>query len=140
MAKFAWLLPLVLMAAGCGKTPSQKLATLSEEFVYTSLAFSPSAATAAGLHRYQKQNLDDMLDDFGEQNLYRQRTFFEKFRDRLSDLRPADLTAEDRADLTILQDQIALNLLELNEIHIHQHTPQMYVETLGNALFAPYVL
>jgi len=140
MAKFAWLLPLVLFAAGCGKNPSQKLAALSEEFVYTSLAFSPSAATATGLHQYQKQNLDEMLDDFGEQNLYRQRTFLEKFRDRLADLRPADLTAEDRADLTILQDQIALNLLELNEIHIHQHTPQLYVETLGNALFAPYVL
>jgi len=140
MAKLAWLIPVVLFAAGCGKNPSQKLAALSEEFVYTSLAFSPSAATAAGLHQYQKQNLDEMLDDFGEQNLYRQRTFLEKFRDRLGDLRPADLTAEDRADLTILQDQIALNLLDLNEIHINQHTPQMYVETLGNALFAPYVL
>src|ERR1039457_2978248 len=140
MAKFAWLLPLVLFAVGCGKTPTEKLTALSEEFVYGSLAYSPSAATAAGLHQYQKQNLDEMLDDFGEQNLDRQRTFFEKFRARLGEIPAGDLTAEDRADLTILQDQIALTLLDLTEVHSHQHAPQLYVETLGNALFAPYVL
>ena len=140
MAKFAWWLSLVLFAVGCGKTPSQKLTALSEEFVYGSLAYSPSAATAAGLHQYQKQNLDEMLDDFGEQNLDRQRTFFEKFRARLGEIQTGDLTPEDRADLTIMQDQIALTLLDLTEIHSHQHAPQLYVETLGNALFAPYVL
>src|ERR1022692_769504 len=140
MAKFACLLPLVLFAVGCGKSPSQKLTALSEEFVYGSLAFSPSTATATGLHQYQKQNLDEMLDDFGEQSLYRQRTFYEKFRDRVGEIPTGALSAEDRADLTILQDQIALTLFDLTEIHSHQHTPQMYVETLGNALFAPYVL
>ena len=140
MAKFACLLPLVLFAVGCGKSPSQKLTALSEEFVYGSLAFSPSTATATGLHQYQKQNLDELLDDFGEQSLYRQRTFYEKFRDRLGEIPTGALSAEDRADLTILQDQIALTLFDLAEIHIHQHTPQMYVETLGNALFAPFVL
>src|ERR1019366_286705 len=140
MAKFATLFSVILFAVGCGKSPSQKLTTLSEEFVYSSLAFSPSSATSAGLHQYQKQNLDEMLDDLSEQNLARQRTFYENFRDRLADLNTAGLTPEDRADLTILQDQIALNLLDLTEIHSHQHSPQLYVETLGNALFAPYVL
>ena len=140
MAKSVALLTLALFAAGCGKTPSQKLSALSEEFVYGALAFSPSAATAAGLHQYQKQNLDEMLDDFGAQSLARQRTFYEKFGDRLADLKTGELTPEDRADLTILQDQIALNLLDLTEIHSHLHNPQLYVETLGNALFAPYVL
>ena len=140
MAKSAWLLSLVLFAVGCGKTPAQKLTALSEEFVYGSLAFSPSAATAAGLHQYQKQNFDEMLDDFGAQSLAKQRTFYEKFGDRLDDLKTGELTPEDRADLTILQDQIALNLLDLTEIHSHLHSPQLYVETLGNALFAPYVL
>ncbi len=140
MAKLHALLPLALFAVGCGKTPSQKLTTLSEEFVYGSLSFSPSAATAAGLHQYQKQNLDEMLDDFSPKSLAAQRTFYEKFKGRLSDLKPADLTPEDRADLTILQDQIALNLLDFTEIHTPFHNPQMYVETLGNALFAPYVL
>ena len=74
------------------------------------------------------------------QSLARQRTFYEKFRDRLADLKTGELTPEDRADLTILQDQIALNLLDFTEIHSHLHSPQLYVETLGNALFAPFVL
>src|SRR5665811_1185010 len=129
MAKSARLLSLVLFAVGCGKTPAQKLTALSEEFVYGSLAFSPSAATAAGLHQYQKQNFDEMLDDFGAQSLAKQRTFHEKFGARLADLKTGELTPEDRADLTILQDQIALNLLDLTEIHSHLHSPQLYVET-----------
>src|ERR1039457_5552048 len=140
MAKLAWLFPLVLFAVGCGKSPSQKLTALSEEYVYGSLAFSPSAATAAGLHRYNDQNLDEMLDDFGAQSLAKQRTFYEKFRDRAADLKTGELTPEDRADLAILQDQIALNLLDFTDIQSHLHSPQLYVETLGNALFAPYVL
>jgi uncharacterized protein (DUF885 family) len=140
MAKLAALLSLVLFAVACGKTPSEKLTALSEEFVYSSLAFSPSTATATGLHKYQEQNLDEMLDDLSPQALAKQRTFYEKFGDRLASLKTAGLTPEDRADLTILQDQIALNLLDLTEIHSSQHSPQMYVETLGNALFAPFVL
>ncbi len=140
MAKHAALLCLVLFAVGCGRTSSEKLTALSEEFVYGSLAFSPSAATAAGLHQYDKQNLDEMLDDFSPQSLARQRNFYQRFRDRLAELKTAELTPEDRADLTILQDQAALNLLESNEIHSDMHNPQMYVEILGNALFAPYVL
>ena len=140
MAKLPVLFALALFAVGCGKTPTQKLTTLSEEFVYGSLAFSPSAATAAGLHQYQKQNLNEMLDDFSPKSLAAQHAFYENFKGRLADLKPTGLTPEDRADLTILQDQIALNLLDFNEIHTPFHNPQMYVETLGNALFAPYVL
>src|SRR5262245_29686373 len=111
------LLPLVLFAVGCGKHPSEKLTALSEEFVYSSMAFSPSAATSAGLHQYQKQNLDEMLDDFSPGSLARQRAFYEKFGNRLGDLKTEELSPENRADLTILQDQIALNLLDLTEIH-----------------------
>src|ERR1035437_8424286 len=120
MAKFAALFSVILFAVGCGKSPSQKLTTLSEEFVYSSLAFSPSSATSAGLHQYQKQNLDEMLDDLSEQNLARQRAFYENFCDRLAYLITAGVTPEDRADLTILLDQIALNLLDLTEINSHQ--------------------
>ena len=99
------LLSLILFAVGCGKSPSEKLTALSEEFVYNSLAFSPSSATAAGLHEYQKLKLDEMLDDFSESSRARQRTFYEKFREQLSQLNTSELTPEDRADLTILQDQ-----------------------------------
>jgi uncharacterized protein (DUF885 family) len=140
MAKCAALLLFLLLSAGCGKNPSEKIAGISEEFVLGSLAFSPSSATATGLHEYQGQKLDEMLDDNSPQNLARQTRFYEKIKERLGELKQDQLTSEDRADLTVMQDQIALNLLDLNEIHTWQHSPQSYVETLGNALFAPFVL
>ncbi|MEO8594703.1 MAG: DUF885 domain-containing protein [Candidatus Solibacter sp.] len=140
MAKFAALLPLLLFAVSCGKSPSEKLTALSEEFVYNSLAFSPSAAMSAGYHQHEKLNLDEMLDDFSEASRARQRTFYEKFRDKLGQLKTAELSPADRADLSILENGNELNLLDLTELHSHLHNPTLYVETLGNALFTPFVL
>src|SRR6266540_582848 len=110
MAKRAAFLPLLLFAAGCGKDSSKQLATLSEEFVYGSLAFSPSAAMGAGLHEYQGQKLDEMLDDTSPGALAKQRRFYEKFRDDLAALNSEKLAPEERADLLIMQDQISLSL------------------------------
>jgi uncharacterized protein (DUF885 family) len=140
MAKRVVLLLLLLFAAGCSKDPSKELARLSEEFVYGSLAFSPSTATAVGLHEYQGHKLDEELDDNSPAALERQRRFWEKYRDQLSALRTDRFTPDERADLLILQDQINLTLLDLNEIHTHLHSPQNYVEQLGTALFNPFVL
>ena len=140
MAKRLALLPLLLVAAGCGKDPSKQLAAITQEFVYGTLVFSPSSATAAGLHEYQGQKLDEMLDDISPAALDRQRRFYEKFRERLGGLKSDPLSLEERADLQMVQDQVALALLDFNEIHTPQHNPQSYVETLGNALFSPYVL
>src|SRR6266496_589083 len=135
----AALLPL-LIAAGCRKDASGDFARMSDEFVRTSLSFSPAQATSVGLHEYQKQNLDEMLDDLTPSSLERQRRFYLDFQDRLERLRPDRLTAEDQADLAILRDQVQLSLLELNDIQSPIHNPTIYIETLGNALFSPYVL
>ena len=140
MAKPVVIVLLALLAAGCGKNSTEQFAALSQEFVNTTLSFSPAAATGVGLHEYQNQKLDDMLDDMSDQALDRQRRFYGKFRERLSALHTDQLTPEERADLTILQDQISLALLDLNEVHSPMHAPQLYVETLGNALFNPFVL
>jgi uncharacterized protein (DUF885 family) len=130
----------MLLAAGCGRNPSDQLARLSEEFVYTTLSFSPAVATAVGLHEHQGQKLDDLLDDMSAGSLDRQRRFHERFRERLGSVNSGKFTPEDRADLSILQDQISLALLDFNEIHSPLHNPTLYVETLGNALFSPYIL
>jgi uncharacterized protein (DUF885 family) len=140
MAKFVALLFLMLAAAGCAKKPGAQFAALSEEFVYTTLSFSPSAATGAGLHKYQDRTLDGLLDDLSPSNMARQRSFYAGFRERLERLKPDQLSAEDRADRQILEDQISLALLEFDEIRNYMHNPATYVETLGNGLFAPYVL
>jgi uncharacterized protein (DUF885 family) len=140
MAKLVAFLSVILFTAGCSRNPSDQFARLSEEFVNTTLAFSPAMATSVGLHRYEGQNLDNILDDVSPENLDRQRHYYERFRERLGALNASQLTAEDQADLSILQDQISLALLDLNELHSHLHNPTLYVETLGNALFSPYVL
>src|SRR5436190_17664571 len=140
MAKCVAALLLALLSTGCGKNSSERFAALSDEFVNTTLSFSPAAEPAAGLHEYQGQKLDDVLDDVGPAALDRQRRFYERFRDRVSAFQPDGLTPEDRADLAIMQDQISLALLDFNEIHSSWHNPTTYVETLGNALFNPLVL
>jgi len=134
------LLLVVLLTVGCSRSPSDELGKLAEEFVYTSLSFSPSLATSVGLHEYNKQKLDEMLDDVSRAGLEKQRRFYAGIRDRLHKIKPESLNAEDRADLSILQDQAELALLDLNEINSNLYNPTGYVETLGNALFSPFVL
>jgi uncharacterized protein (DUF885 family) len=134
------LLLFLVLSVGCRKTPQEKLAQLTDEYVYGSLALSPAAATAAGLHSYQGTKLDDLLDDVSPAAIEKQRVFHHKYRDQLASLQTDGLSAEEKADVSILQGQIALALLDLDEIHSHSHNPQMYVEILGNALYNPFVL
>lgn len=134
------LIPAVLFLMGCSRNPNDELDKLTSEFVHTTLAFSPATATGAGLHQYQKRNLDDELDDLSPASLDKQRRYYEEFQARLGRLDARALTPEGRVDLGILNDQTALDLLDLNEIHSALHNPTVYVETLGNALFNCYVL
>ena len=75
MVKCVAVLTFAALLAGCRSNPSEKLAKLTEEFVYTTLSFSPSAATSAGLHEHQKQKLDDIRDDLSPASLDRQKKF-----------------------------------------------------------------
>jgi len=134
------LIMSTLIAAGCG-SPERNFSKLADEFVYSTLTFSPIAATAAGLHEYQGQNLDEQLDDMGPAALDHHREYYQRFRDRLqNDVKPDALPPESRADFHIIQDQVALALLDLEETQNHLHNPTMYVEMAGNALFTPLTL
>lgn len=133
-------LPLLVLLSGCAPGPGLRFARLRHEFVYTTLSFSPIAATAAGLHRYQDRNLDVMLDDVSAAGFDRQRRYYRDFQARLEkEVRRDALPPEDRADCDILHDQVALALLELDEIRNYLHNPTYYVELVGAALFTPYV-
>jgi uncharacterized protein (DUF885 family) len=129
-----------IMSIACG-SPGKDFSKLAEEFVYTTLSFSPSAATSAGLHQYQGRNLDQLLDDLSPAALDHHRAWYEDFRKRLeSEVQAGTLPPESRADHRIVEDQTALALLDLQEIQSHLHNPTMYVELVGNALFSPFVL
>jgi len=132
---------------GCSKPkPTEAFTSLAEEFVYSSLALSPAGATGVGYHVHKNAKtgaelkLDEMLDDFSAAGIDQQHRFYTGYRDRLSKIDAQQLAPEDRADYDILQDQIALNLLELDEIQNYRHNPTVYVELIGNALFSPHIL
>ncbi|MCE5309731.1 MAG: DUF885 domain-containing protein [Acidobacteriales bacterium] len=138
MLRAIWLSAAVVLLAGCGgKKPVADIQQLTQEFVYTSLRFSPVTATQAGYHQHQGVVLDELLDDFSPAAIDTQRKFYSGFRKRLDAIQPEQLTAEDRADYDILRGQCELTLLELDTIQNYRHNPTLYVESIGNALFSP---
>jgi uncharacterized protein (DUF885 family) len=114
--------------------------SLAKELVYDNLAFSPVSATAAGYHRHNGIPLDEVLDDFSEQAMSQQRGFYTGFQKSINEVDVAKLDKEQKADLAIIKDTLALQLLELNIIQSYKHNPTIYVELAGNALYTPYVL
>jgi len=129
-----------LLLFGCAAPrASEGFSRMSERFVYESLALSPVTATAVGYRQHNGSALDEALDDFSRPALQRRKAFFTGFRARLEEsVKANELSAEDRADYDILNDQLSLGLLELDTIQNFRHNPTLYVELIGNALFTPY--
>jgi uncharacterized protein (DUF885 family) len=127
---------LTLGFQACGRAPS--VPALTEEFVDTTLAFSPSAATAAGLHDAKGLHLDGLLDDVSPESMAGRLKFYREFNGRLGQVDSAKLAPQEKADFAILQDRASLALLEYGEEQPWLHNPTLYTETLGTALYAPY--
>jgi uncharacterized protein (DUF885 family) len=139
------LLPFALFVCltACTQAPSpapQDSSKLTEDFIYGTLALSPVSATQAGYHRHNGTTLDDLLDDYSAPGLEQQRGFCKGIQDRAGAMDAAKLDKEQNADLDIIKSNAGLCLLELNTIQSFKHNPTVYVELLGNALFAPYML
>ena len=130
-----------------GTSPAQKnekFATLSEQFIHETLAQSPASASQAGFHHYRDPKngkdlaLDSLLDDVSPKGFAAQRQLYVKWRNRFQTKTPVpSLGPEDAADWHLIDDQIAINLLELDQIQNYRHNPTVYVELLGAALFQP---
>src|SRR5258708_11908425 len=134
---------ILFLVAGCNpKQETQKpdFSKLTEDFVYGSLALSPTAATQAGYHEHQGVKLDEKLDDFSPAGRRAAQTFYSDFKTRLAAIDQQALSAEDRADYQIIQNAVDLTLQDLQQIQSYRHNPTTYVELIGNALFNPYVL
>jgi uncharacterized protein (DUF885 family) len=141
MRKAILMSTAALLLVGCGgKKPVADMQQLTQEFVYSSLRFSPVTATQVGYHQHQGVVLDELLDDFSAGALDAQRKFYSDFRKRLDAIQAEQLPGEDRADYDILRGQCDLALLELDTIQNYRHNPTVYVELIGNALFNPYSL
>src|SRR5580704_12722502 len=121
-----------------------KFSQMTDQFVKDSLALSPVNASQAGYHKHldaktgKTIDLDAQLDDVGPQGMAAQGKFYSVWRQRFQTETPiASLNAQDAADFRLIDDQIALNLLEFQKIQNYKHNPTVYVELLGNGLFLP---
>lgn len=134
------VLPVLLLLASCTPKP-QRFSQIAEEFVLNSLTFAPSLATAAGYHRHNGVPLDELLDEFSIVTANRQRAYYSRFSSGLKrDVNPEKLAPEDRADYELVRQRIDLAKFELEVLTHWAHSPQLYAEVIGNALFTPYAL
>ena len=113
---------------------------LVDDFVFGTLALSPTTATSFGYHVHHGASLDDMLDDFSPAGLAAARDLLHEMDARIAKLDAASLDAEQRADIDIMRNAIGASRLDLDEIQSYRHNPTTYVELLGNGLYSPYVL
>lgn len=132
---------MILLSTGCSrKEPASDFPKIAGEFVYRSLAFSPIAATAQGLHTFEKRKLDSELDDYRRQAITVQREFYAGIHKKLVALDRDSLSEEDKADFDIIDTQCGLALFDIDIARTWNRNPTLYVEAIGNALFAPYQL
>jgi hypothetical protein len=142
MNRFLLVAIAAAQAAGAQTSASSRFPALANEFVFTTLAFSPSGATQNGLHRYTDPRthrvliLDQMLDDFSPAELSRQRAFYQDFKRRLERIPVGTMDPQTQADYELLQNAIGFGLFSIDQEQFYKWKPQMYAENLGSALFS----
>jgi uncharacterized protein (DUF885 family) len=128
-------------AANAGKGAADtQFEQLVDDFVFGTLALSPTAATGVGYHVHHDVQLDDGWDDFTPGGIAASRTFLHDMEVRIGRMESATLDAEQRADIDIMHDALGASRLEIDEIQGYRHNPTTYVELVGNGLYTPYVL
>ena len=133
------LVPLAAAAllVGCKRSPAE-FSAYTQEFIETTLALSPTGATAVGYHKHKGAELDTHLDDFSAAGIEKSRAAWKDLKSKLDDFNRDRLDAESKADAELIDSQIQLAQLEDQEIQSWKHNPTIYVETIGNGLFVPY--
>lgn len=141
MRSLPFVLVLLMSTISCSRsTPAPEFQKVADDFVYTTLSFSPVNASGQGLHTYNGKNFDRDLDNLSLQEIRRQRDYYIALHKRLEGFDKGSLSPEDRADYGIIDTQIGLALFDFDIAQSWQHSPQSYVELLGSALFNPFVL
>jgi uncharacterized protein (DUF885 family) len=131
-----------ISSIGAQQAPLTGFPALANEFVFTTLSFSPTNATQAGLHRYRDLaadrtlDLDQMLEDYSPAGMAKQRAFYIDFRRRLEKLPVSKMDPQTRADYGILQNAVSAAFYSMERERFHEWKPQLYPELLGSALFA----
>jgi uncharacterized protein (DUF885 family) len=132
---------LIGCAQSVGAAPADlQFSQVVDDFVFGTLALSPTTATGIGYHRHRGVMLDDHLEDFGPAGIKASLDLLRDIEIRIAKLDPKSLNAEQGADIDIMHDAIEATRLDVEEIQSYRHNPTLYVELIGNALYTPYVL
>lgn len=129
------------LSAACGRA-GDKFPALANDFVFTTLSFSPSGATQVGLHVYvapktgDTLRLDGMLDDFSSAAIARERAYYRSVDSQLTAIGRDRLDPQTQADYDLLYNGMKFAAFSLDSERFYQRKPQLYPEVLGSALFA----
>src|SRR4051812_27412862 len=144
------ILLAVISALGQKKTMTNdtqrdpKFARLAEQYMYESLVISPVSASYAGYHKHvdtktgKTIELDAVLDDVSPEGYEAQAAFYTSWQKRFrTEVNAKALNLQDQADWRMIDDNIALSLLQLEKIQPQRYNPTTQVELLGNGVFLP---
>ena len=129
------------LTAACSRG-GDKFPALANDFVFTSLSFSPSGATQIGLHVFvdpksgDTLRLDGMLDDYSPASIEHQRAYYRGVDSQLTTIGRERLDLQTQADYDLLYNGMKFAEFSLDSERFYQRKPQLYAEVLGSALFA----
>jgi hypothetical protein len=119
--------------AACKPGPPRFL-RITEEFVYTSLSYTPLTSVENGIHRFAGAVLDEQIDDYGEGALKRRREWLAKFERGIAGTKVERLLPEDRADFEAIGAAIARMREDLEVRETHRHSPALYASLAARAM------
>ncbi|MBV9572756.1 MAG: DUF885 domain-containing protein, partial [Acidobacteriales bacterium] len=103
---------------------------LVDEYFDFYFRINPSQATAAGFHQY-----DDQLEESSASAVKEQIAGLLSFRDRFLQLPADSLPQESAADLSLLENSIQAQLLDLQDIQTWRRDPDIYSSGLTSSIF-----
>ena len=120
----------------CNLSANETFSEKANRFLLEGLKYQPVEATQAGYHGDAGAPLDSQLDDASPTTLAAQRSFL-KSGEKNCFAAIKTKNPEDAADLTLLLDNIASSLFQLDFLQSYKYRPQDYVEMIGSGLFFP---
>jgi len=100
-----------------------------EDYFATCFANSPSWGTQSGFHQY-----DNQLEDLSASSLSKFERQLLEFRQKFSNPSFSKLPRAKRLDLSMIQANIAANLLDLQKLHFAQRDPDRYPSLIADSI------
>jgi len=120
---------LFVMASCASTAPEdQAFESLADGYIEKYLEMYPERATALGDHRY-----DDRLNDYSAGGLRARLEFHKEFLKLLRKIDPDRLTATNRIDYFILENQLQKSIFRLDVLEEHRWNPLVY--NIGGAIY-----